>query len=559
VRRSERAGVARARAAPERPARGQRSAPAPAPTQNPYLAFALRSWPFLVAGAVFGLVAALAFSKFGPIPYQSTVQVMVPSPVDPTDDTIGSPRTVRDAASNFAAQASSMQVFSRVSGALQGNLNLTPADLTTMTQNKSLDIKPEKGANFVDITVQDNDPEKAKTLALTMADEFVKEVNQRASDTVTTRQKQLEQQIEVARQNLTTAQLNARQLDLEKDLRDQRAQLLLIQTNYQQELQRQATVDGLSPGGSGPAGTAASGAPPLADASAQVASQSLSVLTAQKKDQEAAVASLSTQLDTVRAALRKSPSSDLAQREQDLSTQLQTQRAQLLQTNQAYKQELDRVSASDQTKLSATEQRQRQALAEASAKVRADWLKVIDDQEHDVASNIAEDERQLAEIHDTLSARSGTADPAVAAAFAQAYSQQLLGLTQDYTRLQMNLQTTTAPLQRYGDPSPPLPVVQMKKVLPIGLGVGVGLGAGLAYLIERRRARVGRAATPVVGAAAVETAAGASAAPSWPARAPVFKLPARDAAPELRRLQKLYRESEAQTKTQPAQPRRWPA
>src|SRR5205085_8887956 len=121
-----------------------------------------------------------------------------------------------------------------------------------------------------------------------------------------------------------------------KDIRDQRAQLLLIQSNYQQELQRQSTLDRVAPAGpASPGGAPADrAAPQLTEAAARVASQSLSVLAAQQKEQEAAVAGLNNQLDAVRAALKKGATPELRQREQDLTTQLQTQRTQLLQSNQ---------------------------------------------------------------------------------------------------------------------------------------------------------------------------------------------------------------------------------
>src|SRR5439155_19879191 len=79
---------------PEARGRSRPRAPAPPPTPNQYLVLALRWWKVLAAGAVLGLVGALGYVRFGPILYTSTVQVMVPAPSDPSEDTIGSPRTV---------------------------------------------------------------------------------------------------------------------------------------------------------------------------------------------------------------------------------------------------------------------------------------------------------------------------------------------------------------------------------------------------------------------------------------------------------------------------------
>jgi capsular polysaccharide biosynthesis protein len=532
---------------------------APAPTANPYIALALRWWWVLAVGAGLGLVGSLAFLRFGPISYQSTVQVMVPPPVDPSEDTLGSPRTVRDAATNFAAQAGTMRVFSLASAALQGKMSVSAADLMRMQQDKQLVITPEKGANFVDITAQDRDPERVRLLATTLADEFVKEVNDRAAESVATRKKQLEAQIELARDQLTTAQLHQRESDLLKELRDQRAQLLLIQTNYQQELQRQATLERLPVAES--AASTERAPPQLTEAAARVASQSLGVLAAQQKEQEATVATLNGQLDAVRAALQRGPTAELRQREQELSTALQTQRAQLLQSNQAYQQELQRLAATDQGRLSPAQERQRQELAAASAQVRNDWLRVVGEQQKDAAANIATIEQQLTDVRDALATRPGTNDAAVSAAFAQAYSNQLLALTQVYTRLQMNSQTTTNPLTRYGEASPAIPIVTAKKVLPVGVGGGVALGAATAlvlHLLERRRKAAASAEAPADVGSPADADAPASA-PVEPRATPATPTrPHRTSAADLRRLQKLYRDSRQSDRPRSTPPRRWP-
>jgi len=193
---------------------------------------------------------------------------------------------------------------------------------------------------------------------------------------------------------------------------------------------------------------------------------------------------------------------------------------------------------------------------------------VIGDQQKDVAGNIAALEQQLNEVRDALATRPTTNDAAVSAAFAQAYSQQLLGLTQAYTRLQMNTQNTTSPLIRYGDASPAQPVLTLKKALPIGFGAGVALGAGAAFALELRARR--RKRSEVAEVAEVETAAPSAVPSSAPPAAPSAAPPTRRSAaptvkaeptvpPDLRRLQQLYRESRTQEQARPASSSRWPA
>jgi uncharacterized protein involved in exopolysaccharide biosynthesis len=186
-----------------------------------------------------GTGAALGYAQYGPVSYTSTALVLVPPQTDPSTDSLGSPGKVRDVAGNFAAQASSPYIFQRVSQSLQGQLELSARDLTLMAQDKRLDIRPVRNANLISITVAHPDPATAQLIANTIATVFVEDVNSRVGNDVDARKQQLEQQIESTRQLLTTAQLQQREQELTKALREQRGQLLQIQLQYQQELQRQ--------------------------------------------------------------------------------------------------------------------------------------------------------------------------------------------------------------------------------------------------------------------------------------------------------------------------------
>ena len=473
--------------------------------QNQYVQIALRWWWLLVIGLVIGVGGSVLYLKRGPVPYQSTAQVMVPPQINPLGDTLGSTGAIRDAASTYIGQASSNQMLSLVSQALDGRVRMTATELADRVKNKDVEVRVERGTNFISIVVTDTDPEAARTLANTYAQVFVDDVNKRATKTVAARKEQLERQIEVARQQLATAQLNSREQDLVKEIRDQRTQLLTIQTNYQQELERQerqASMDRLT---TLPIGQPSSTPVPdpklreINDASAKLGTEALRLLKAQQKDLSESVDNLSAQLDDVRKQLSQAPTPALRQRESDLTKELQTQRGLLLENQMRYQQELQRQAAAGQT-LTPEQEKQLQELSDATLKVRTQWIQVIGEQQKDVEKNIADLTQQLADVRAALAQLPGNNDPSLSAAFAAAYSQQLLALTQQYTQIQMTAQNTQVTLERYGDASDPVPVATLKKVLPIGAGVGLALGAGLAFgldtLLRLRRERR-RAAVPL--------------------------------------------------------------
>ncbi|HEV8635915.1 MAG TPA: hypothetical protein VG370_16950 [Chloroflexota bacterium] len=467
--------------------------------QNQYVQIALRWWWLLLLGLVLGAGGGVAYVKRGPVPYVSTAQVMVPPKIDPIGDTLGSTGAIRDAASTYIGQAASNQMFTLVSRALGGRLGARPVtatDLADRVRDKQLEVKTERGTNFMSITVTDSDPEAARRLANTYADTLVNDVNKRAAETVAARKTQLETQIELARQQLATSQLHSREQELVREIRDQRTQLLMIQTNYQQELERQerqATVDRL-------AAAQTTGQPsliPVPDKQRQdeinrAGAETLRVLTEQQKDLQEIVANLSAQLDDVRKQIARAPAQQLRDRETDLAKELQTQRGLLLENNMRYQQALQGQALAGQ-KLTPEQEKQLQELSGATLKVRTQWIQVIGEQQKDVENNIADLTQQLKEVRDALAQLPGNSDPSLASAFAAAYSQQLLALTQEYTRVQMNTQSTQATLERYGEASEPVPAMTVKKALPMGAGAGLALGAGLAFLLDtllrQRRAR----------------------------------------------------------------------
>jgi hypothetical protein len=466
---------------------------------------ALRWWWVLALGLALGVAGSLAYVKFGPVSYQSTAQVMVPPPIDPAGDAFGAPRATRDAASNFLGQAGSSHMLSLVSRAVGPKLPVSEHDLLEMQKDKALDVKAQTGTNFIGITATGDSPEAARLLANTYADVLVKDVNQRAAATVAARKASLEKQIETARQQLATAQLNQREQEIVRDIREQRRQLLALQQSYQQELERQerqGTMDRLlrAQTAGQPAATPAPDqrVQELTSTAARLGTQTLRVLGEQQKDLDASIAGLSGQLQDVRAALNRAPTAELRQRETDLAKELQDQRGQLLQNNLRYQQELQRQANSGE-KLTADQEKQLQELSDMTLRVRSQWLQVIGEQQQDVEKNLVDLTAQLSEVRDALAKLPGNNDPSLAAAFSTAYSNQLLSLTQEYSRVQLNAQTAQTQLERYGEASPAVALVSLKKTLPIGAGAGLGLAAALVFGLDtwrRLRAALAERAQP---------------------------------------------------------------
>lgn len=363
----------------------------PAAAPNPYLAFVRRWWWLLVLGAVLGTLGAFAYLRFGPVPYESTANVLVPPQSNPGANSLGSPGQVQGVASNYAVQASSSRVYEAVSRALQGlsARKLSAKDLLTMDQENQINVGTQRGSNLIAISVTDSDPAFASLLANTIASVFVKDVQDRAAADLDNQKQELEQKIETTRQQFVNAQLFQRQQDLLSQLRDQRSQLLQIQMQYQQELQRQV-----------------------------------------EEDQRAQV--------VVAGSPKPTPE--------------QLQRAQLL--------------------------------AEASARVRTQWLQIVGAQQKDVEQNITTLNAQLAAVNDGLSRVPDSTDTSVEAAFATAYGAQLQSLTAEYVHLQLNGQASASPVQLYGEASPPVTQASGKKTLPIGAGLGIALATALAYALE---------------------------------------------------------------------------
>lgn len=264
-----------------------------APTQDPYLAFALRWWWLLIIGGILGLGGGFAYARYGPIPYTSVAQVQVP-PQTTTNPNANSGQAA-DATANYSTEATTSQMFTLVSQELAGTLDISASELLIMQQQGELVIKPVKGTNFITITVTGSDRERARLLADTIAVVFVRAVNDRAAALIDARQQLLEGQIDLTGQRYLTSRLNQRQDELHKELTDQRAILLQLQSSYQQEMQRQAEFDKLN-------GT------PSAEINATRA-RWLDTLNSQISDVERGLRDIQAQIDLVQGQLATLPGS----------------------------------------------------------------------------------------------------------------------------------------------------------------------------------------------------------------------------------------------------------
>jgi uncharacterized protein involved in exopolysaccharide biosynthesis len=267
---------------------------------DPLMQFARRWWWLLLAGAIVGFGLAIVYSRVGPVPYESTALVQVVSPSGAT--TTEKADQAQTATANFAAEVASPRIYTLTSQKLAGQINLTASDFEAMERDGSLAISPMRGSNFIKIVVSDPDPDRARLIAGTMASVFVDDITSRAAASNEARQTQVNQQIEFTRQQLATAALRQREIDLSKDLRDQQSLLLNLQTNYQEELGRQAESDAV--------GDRSSFSENELAQQADVRQQLLRAISEQVTDTQTNIESIKSELSTVQADIAKLPADD---------------------------------------------------------------------------------------------------------------------------------------------------------------------------------------------------------------------------------------------------------
>lgn len=411
-----------------------RAAPIASPVEapNPYIVFARRWWWLLLTGLVLSVIATVAYVRYGPVPHTSTALLMLApqpqgnTPFGAATNPIGSTNVARSVGDTLSAQLSSPYLHQLVVRALEGKISLTPQQFAGMRQDRDIQVRGLKGTNIISVTVAHPLPDYARVLADTLAAVFIEDINTRSSGALKATRAQLEQQIATTREQLITAELQQRQQGLTRDVRNNRGQLLQVQLQYQLELQRQLEMERLALAVEQPRLTAQQRQrlQQVNDASSQLQTQSLQVMSAQQREVDRAIADLEGQLARVRDATRKlseDPNAPTSP-EQILASQLdREQRSLLEQREQTLVRDLEgqrNLSRQLQLQLQEATQRkisldQQSQAAEASARAQTQSLQIMTAQQKDSEGAIADLERQLAQVRQSLSRISATTqDPA---------------------------------------------------------------------------------------------------------------------------------------------------
>jgi uncharacterized protein involved in exopolysaccharide biosynthesis len=279
--------------------------------ESPLAGFVGRWWPLLLIGSLLGLGAGFAYGKLGPAVYQSSALFQVrPDP--------NSTRPAPDAqvtAIGYAAQALSPAGLEHVSQALQQDgITLGSSELLSMSQSNRLTVQPIKGSSAIVVTAVTDDPTVALRVADRVASVVVDDAANQARAASQNRRRELQDNIDRAREQLVNAQLYQREQDLEQRLQQQRPLLLQLQGSYQQTLQQQLQLELAAR----PPDANASDTPaPTPEQARQLSSLSatatgavsseLAMLKSQAASAEAAIADLDSQLGSVHDQLSALP------------------------------------------------------------------------------------------------------------------------------------------------------------------------------------------------------------------------------------------------------------
>ncbi len=369
---------------------GARRQPRPSETDTQYVQFVRRWWWLLLIGAVLGTAGSFAYLKYGPTSYQSVSTVAVSEDALRAQTVVSGsdkrPPKINLVAGSYAAQTMSPQILELVGQALPNRPELTPAVLESMAASKAIFSKAQAGTNQFNITVTAGEPGLAKTLANTIASVTIKSASDQAQRYAADRQRQLELQMDSARQQLGPGdqwdKLDQTSQRLEDQLQGQKDKLFQLQSQYNLFLLQKAQDASIARNAAGDQGHASSGdqgrlspeqqneVQSLIQAASQTHRDSLQVIDSRRQDTEQAIADVSDRLGAANDALAALPVSidpaelsrrladaqaaedraksvadqrrDLQQQARDLARSLDSERARLSQLQLQYQQEVQR-------------------------------------------------------------------------------------------------------------------------------------------------------------------------------------------------------------------------
>ncbi len=201
-----------------------------------------------------------------------------------------------------------------------------------------------------------------------------------------------------------------------------------------------------------------------------------------KQNLDARMQQLQDQINFTRDKL---VSAQLQRKEQDLQQQIADAQGRLLQLQMSYQEELQRQREADRNNPSS-------AQADTTLQqLRSQWQQTLIQQITNIQKNIDNMNSELSKVQAQIQQLPTNTDPTVSAALADAYSQQLQSLTNQYAQMQLDAHNAVSPLVQYGGASVPIVAASKKKMLLMGVAGGVIVMAGLAFLIDsiRRRRR----------------------------------------------------------------------
>jgi hypothetical protein len=193
------------RSSDRRPARSAK------PSDMSLFRFLLR-WSWLIAiMTVLGVAGGFAFMQYGPVPFQSTVTLMLRPQLDPSGEPVvaANPQRATASATALAGQAASPSVYQATSRALAGQMDVSSDELANLVLNGRIQIMPMGASSFITISASDPDPNRAWLLADGYSRGFMQDLAVQARLVSEQQQAELRAQINVLQQQLISVPMTS--------------------------------------------------------------------------------------------------------------------------------------------------------------------------------------------------------------------------------------------------------------------------------------------------------------------------------------------------------------